>query len=47
MPKQRRGGDLPTWANQKIAGAELSTLEEWSIRILDAPTLDNVLADPA
>ncbi|MBF0583193.1 MAG: DUF4351 domain-containing protein [Magnetococcales bacterium] len=44
---QRRFGDLPPWASQKIADAELSTLEEWSLRILDAPTLESVLADPS
>ncbi|MEO5350775.1 MAG: DUF4351 domain-containing protein [Magnetococcus sp. YQC-3] len=44
---QRRFGDLPPWASQKIADAELSTLEEWSLRILDATTLESVLADPS
>jgi predicted transposase/invertase (TIGR01784 family) len=44
---QRRFGDLPTWASQQIADADLSTLEEWSLRILDATTLDSVLADPS
>ncbi|MEO5363421.1 MAG: Rpn family recombination-promoting nuclease/putative transposase [Magnetococcus sp. DMHC-8] len=43
---QRRFGDPPPWASQKIADAELSTLQEWSLRILDAPTLESVLADP-
>ncbi len=44
---QRRFGDLPPWASQKIANADLSTLEEWSLRILDATTLESVLADPS
>ncbi|MEO5363903.1 MAG: DUF4351 domain-containing protein, partial [Magnetococcus sp. DMHC-8] len=44
---QRRFGDLPTWAGQKMADADLSTLEEWSLRILDAPTLEGVLTDPS
>ena len=44
---KRRFGDLPTWASQKIADADLSTLEAWSLRILDATTLDSVLADPS
>ena len=44
---QRRFGNLPPWASQKIADADLSTLEEWSLRILDAPTLESVLADPS
>ena len=42
---QRRFGDLPAWASEKIAKAEPPALEEWSLRILDAPTLDSVLAD--
>ncbi|MEO5350177.1 MAG: DUF2887 domain-containing protein [Magnetococcus sp. YQC-3] len=44
---QRRFGDLPPWASQKIADAEPSTLEEWTLRILDAQTLESVLADPS
>ena len=42
---QRRFGDLPPWASDKIAKADLSTLEEWSLRILDATTIESVLAD--
>ncbi|MEO5334845.1 MAG: DUF4351 domain-containing protein [Magnetococcus sp. YQC-5] len=44
---QCRFGDLPPWAIEKIANADLSTLEEWSLRVLDATTLESVLADPA
>ena len=44
---QRRFGNLPVWASNKIAKADLSTLEEWSIRILDATTIESVLADPS
>ncbi|MBF0460741.1 MAG: Rpn family recombination-promoting nuclease/putative transposase [Magnetococcales bacterium] len=42
---QRRFGDLPPWASEKIAQAEPPALEAWSLRVLDAPTLDSVLAD--
>ena len=42
---QRRFGDLPIWASEKIVKAESPALEEWSLRILDAPTLESVLAD--
>ena len=42
---QRRFGDLPEWASEKIAQAKPSILEEWTLRILDAPTLESVLAD--
>ncbi|MEO5349894.1 MAG: Rpn family recombination-promoting nuclease/putative transposase [Magnetococcus sp. YQC-3] len=44
---QRRFGALPQWATDKIAHAELSTLEEWSLRILEAATLESLLADPS
>ncbi|CAK0746320.1 transposase [uncultured Gammaproteobacteria bacterium] len=42
---QRRFGNLPAWANEKIARADPASLEEWTLRILDAPTLESVLAD--
>ncbi|MEO5339062.1 MAG: Rpn family recombination-promoting nuclease/putative transposase [Magnetococcus sp. MYC-9] len=42
---QRRFGNLPAWATDKIAHATLATLEEWSFRILDATTLESVLSD--
>ncbi|MBF0463001.1 MAG: DUF4351 domain-containing protein [Magnetococcales bacterium] len=42
---QRRFGNLPVWVSEKIAQAAPSTLEEWSLRIWDAPTLESVLAD--
>ncbi|HIJ82783.1 MAG: DUF4351 protein [Magnetococcales bacterium] len=42
---QRRFGNLPEWANEKIAKAEPSLLEEWSLRILDAQSLDDVFSD--
>ena len=39
---QRRFGDVPTWAHDNIAKADLLTLEEWSLRILDAQSLEDV-----
>ncbi|MEO5333427.1 MAG: DUF4351 domain-containing protein [Magnetococcus sp. YQC-5] len=44
---QRRFGELPTWVSEKLAKAELPSLEEWGLRILDAPTLDALFSDPA
>ncbi|MBF0162569.1 MAG: Rpn family recombination-promoting nuclease/putative transposase [Magnetococcales bacterium] len=44
---QRRFGSVPTWASEKITKAEPSALEEWSLRILDATTIESVLADPS
>ena len=40
---QRRFGNIPTWAREKIANADLPTLEEWSLRILDANSLEKVI----
>ena len=44
---QRRFGTVPAWASEKIAKAEPPVLEEWTLRILDTPTLESVLADPS
>ncbi len=42
---QRRFGSVPDWASEKIAKADLSSLEEWSLRIFDAQSLDEVFSD--
>ncbi|MBF0427847.1 MAG: Rpn family recombination-promoting nuclease/putative transposase [Magnetococcales bacterium] len=42
---QHRFGLLPTWVNEKIAAANLSYLEKWSLRLLDAQSLDEVFSD--
>ncbi len=42
---QRRFGIVPDWAREKIAKAKSSSLEEWSLRIFDAQSLDDVFAD--
>ncbi|MBF0437110.1 MAG: Rpn family recombination-promoting nuclease/putative transposase [Magnetococcales bacterium] len=42
---QRRFGTVPDWANEKIAKADLPSLEDWSLRIFDAQSLDDVFAD--
>ena len=39
---QRRFGDAPTWAREKIAKADLLTLEEWSLRFVDAQSLEEI-----
>ena len=44
---QHRFSSVPTWASEKIAKAEPSALEEWCVRVLDAPTIESVLADPS
>ena len=42
---QRRFGTVPDWASEKIAKADLSSLEEWSLRFVDARSLDDVFSD--
>ena len=44
---QRRFGNVPDWASEKVAKADMSSLEEWSLRFVDAPTLDSVFTDKA
>ncbi len=44
---QKRFGDLPSWTIEKVSTAKPAMLEEWSLRILDAPTLESVFADPS
>lgn len=41
---QRRFGELPTWAQEKIAKADLSALEKWSLQFVEAQSLEEVFA---
>lgn len=40
-----RFGTVPEWASEKLTNASLSSLEEWTERILDAQSLDDVFSD--
>ncbi|MEO5334358.1 MAG: DUF4351 domain-containing protein [Magnetococcus sp. YQC-5] len=42
---QRRFGEVPAWASEKLDKAESPALEEWGLRLLDAQSLDEVFAD--
>ncbi len=42
---QRRFGSIPAWASEKITKATSQSLEEWSLRVLDAQSLEEVFAD--
>ncbi|MCP5113726.1 MAG: hypothetical protein GY953_23065 [bacterium] len=42
---QRRFGDLPDWAVDRIDRADVDTLELWSYRVLDAAVLEDVFQD--
>jgi len=40
---ERRFGALPGWATERITTADTGALEEWSLRVFDATSLDDVL----
>ncbi|MBF0148026.1 MAG: DUF4351 domain-containing protein [Magnetococcales bacterium] len=42
---RRRFGTIPEWVNEKVAQADLSSLEVWSLRFVDAQSLDAVFTD--
>ncbi|MBF0140336.1 MAG: Rpn family recombination-promoting nuclease/putative transposase [Magnetococcales bacterium] len=42
---QRRFGAVPDWVSEKIVQAELSSLENWSLRIFAARSLEDVFSD--
>ncbi|MBF0436369.1 MAG: DUF4351 domain-containing protein [Magnetococcales bacterium] len=42
---QRRFGSVPDWVSEKIAEAEPPSLEEWSLRFVDAQSLDDIFSD--
>ncbi|MBF0304123.1 MAG: Rpn family recombination-promoting nuclease/putative transposase [Alphaproteobacteria bacterium] len=39
---ERRFGVLPDWARQRLSSADTALLEDWSLRVLDAESLDDV-----
>jgi hypothetical protein len=41
---ERRFGALPDTARDRVLAADTVTLEEWALRVLDAATLDEILA---
>lgn len=41
---ERRFGALPDWARDRIAAADTTALEQWGLRLLEAESLDDVLA---
>jgi hypothetical protein len=41
---ERRFGVLPGWATDRVLAADTVMLEEWSLRVLDAASLEEVLA---
>jgi len=43
---ERRFGALSEWATARVRAADIAVLEGWSLRILDAASLDDVLGPP-
>jgi hypothetical protein len=41
---ERRFGPLPDWARDRVLAAQAVMVEEWSLRVLDAVTLEEVFA---
>ena len=41
---QYRFGNVPAWAHEKITQADMSTLENWSLRVLDANARKDVFS---
>lgn len=42
---ERRFGALPDWVAGRVTAADTETLEEWGMRILDAASLEDVIAE--
>jgi len=42
----RRFGVVPAWAEQHIAAADTTTLEQWGLRLLEATSLEEVFHTP-
>lgn len=42
---QRRFGVVPEWVSERISKAEPPSLEEWSLRFVDAQSLDDIFSD--
>jgi len=40
-----RFGDLPEWVDARLQAATLDRLEDYAVRVLDAATLEAVLAE--
>lgn len=40
---EKKFGPLPSWAEERLAGRSTTELEELSIRVLDAPSLEYLL----
>jgi flagellar biosynthesis/type III secretory pathway protein FliH len=44
---EKRFGSLPSWAEQRLAGASMEQLEELATRVLDASSLEELIGSPS
>jgi hypothetical protein len=44
---EKRFGSLPSWAEQRLAGASTEQLEELATRVLDAASLEELPSSPS
>jgi hypothetical protein len=42
---RQRFGDLPAWASSRLQQATVAQLEYWSLRVLEAPRLEQVFEE--
>jgi hypothetical protein len=40
---EKRFGAIPNWAEERLAGRSAAEMEEWSVRILDVPSIEDLL----
>jgi hypothetical protein len=40
---EKRFGAIPSWAEERLAGRSPADLEDLSVRVLDAPSLEDLL----
>ena len=40
---ERRFGELPDWARDRVRSADCAMLETWSVRLLEAASVEEVL----
>ena len=41
-----RFGELPAWAEKKLEAANTAAMEEWTLRVLEAERLEDVIPKP-
>ena len=42
---ERRFGAVPNWARERMASADIASLEDWGLRLLDAASIEEVFGE--